>query len=118
MLGLEVLNAAPAGGGRSDETMWRLESNGRVSVRLDVDIYCHGYLLGRRRATELSCEGLFIETPPLKLGRRANLEVEFVLDLEGETRLYRLCAFVSGQRPDGLELQFVDLRESLFRAIC
>jgi hypothetical protein len=118
MLGPEVLKAAPAGGGLSDDTLWRLETNGRVPVRLDVDIYCHGYLLGRRRATELSCEGLFVETPPLKLGRRAYLEVEFVLDLDGETRLYRLCAFVSGERPNGLELQFVDLRESLFRAVC
>jgi hypothetical protein len=116
MLGPEVLKGIPATA-RSDETLWRLEADGRVSVRLEVSIYCHGYLLCRRLATELSASGLFVETSPLKVGRRAYLEVEFVIDFDDETRLYRLPAYVCAERPDGLELEFVDLKQAQFRSI-
>jgi hypothetical protein len=116
MLGPEVLKGVrPVE--RSDETLWRLESSGRVPVRLDVDIYCHGYLLCRRRATELSAHSLFVETPPLKVGRRAYLEVEFVIDFDDETRLYRVPAYVCGERPEGVELEFVDIKQVPFRSI-
>jgi hypothetical protein len=116
MLGPDVLKEAPLAS-RSDDTLWRLQAKGRVPVRIDVDVYCHGYLLVRCRATELGQDGLFIEPGPLNVGRRAYLEVEFVLDCEAQTRLYRIPAYIAAERENGVELRFVDLQQAVFRAL-
>lgn len=114
MLGLEVLNELPfyAPGGPSSDA-----GRERRAMDLDVTIYRHGYLFAVRKGRELSPEGLFVESPPLEVGRRAYLEVEFTLDLSEGTRLYRIPAYIAATRDDGVELQFVDTCRTPFRYV-
>ena len=86
-------------------------TDGVRSAAVEVNVYCHGFLLSRGRMTTLGPLGLSLAWPGVKPSHHLYLEVQFSLETAVGQRDFRLPVYM-GRFADGeLELLFVDYEE-------
>ena len=84
--------------------------NVRMSIRLDVEIYCrgqvHDFAIGRTR--DLSGSGVYVEVDSATIPANTYVDVRFVLQDDMKGRSFQVPAIVTHTNTGGVGLMFVD----------
>lgn len=79
----------------------------RTQTAYDVYVSLPGLLSLRRRLTNLSASGAFIEVGPLRLRNGRRLELALVVDHGLVAKMYRRSAVVVRRSPEGVGVLFL-----------
>lgn len=90
----------------------------RKALRVGVDIYQHGQLLGSCISSDIGLGGTFLGIDPsLEMRKDADVELVFRLVNEGQGTRHKINARITRVAEDGVGLKFCDFDTGVFRSL-